>query len=429
LYFFSFLTGKTGKSNKVVSILYETRHKYGSAHRFSPTADIPQPDGTYVYGRIFAKACCWRYPTLELLKQIEDFQLYINRCNPPNIQPRDLNCLLLLDDLSAKRKLINSEILVEFACACRHARITLFMCVQYFNHVKPDIRTNCDFFMTNSERSDTTKKKMFVEVFSMFPSFKTFQYALKFFTDNFGSLVWFNGGGNRQDLEECVFEYVCAEIDALDKEGKPIRRRVKGDDFTLECRITEKLGKLFCKSEAEIIEEWRKKAQDRMPVFGKTNTDKGKIDVDKMGEGEMKMFRGKNAFVNDEIDDDDDPLLDEEALLQEQEEKEAEARERLKLKRKLDGKGRNRAQADDDDDEDIEDEIEELDDEAEGFARAAKPKRPKMHQDIPVKRSINNNIKSKKRLDPGDVIKSQKGKMRGEGMIVKSGKVAYVLQR
>src|ERR1700679_950468 len=67
---------KTGKSTKIVSILYQTKDRYGTAYRFSPTANNEMPDGKYIYGRIFDTQCCWDYPTDEILDRLMIFQNY-----------------------------------------------------------------------------------------------------------------------------------------------------------------------------------------------------------------------------------------------------------------------------------------------------------------------------------------------------------------
>jgi len=254
---------RTGKSNKIVSLLYETRHRYGSAHRFSPTADNPTTDGSTIYGNIFPKACCWSFPTFQLLEKIEHFQNYLCMCNPVGCVPQDKFCLVLLDDLSSRRKIINSEKLVIFASNCRNNQITLLLAIQYFNHVKPEIRCNCDFFMTNSERSGVTVSKMFKEVFSMFPDELSFKKCLKMFTKNYGSVVWFNSGGSKCGIEDCVFIYDCIEIDDVDKNGNYFKRRVNGGDFTIECGMTEELTELgYTKTLEQIMEE--KKIQTKL---------------------------------------------------------------------------------------------------------------------------------------------------------------------
>jgi hypothetical protein len=264
---------RTGKSVKVVSLLWETRDKYGTCYRFSPTADSPQEDGTFVYGTIFPKSCCFQAPSFQLLTKIQDLQNYWLRVKPLGVEDRDKFCLILLDDLSSNRDVINNPKLSEFACNCRNFWISLFICVQYYNQIKPEIRNNCDFFMTNSERSGTTVKKLKTEVFDVFPDLPTFTAALRFYTKQFGGLVWLNAGPNRQGLTQCIFWYRC--------------RHIVGD-FTLDCPMMDLLQECCGKTQQEIEAELTLEIEAKF----KENDDFGDEGLQN---GDVKFVKSKNA--------------------------------------------------------------------------------------------------------------------------------------
>jgi len=237
---------RTGKSVKIVSLLWEAKDKFGSCYRFSPTADNRQEDGTLVYGVIFPKCACFQEPSFDLLVKIRKMQNYFIRVKPVGLEERDTFCLILLDDLGSKKSVMRNPALGEYACNARNERITVIIAGQYYKQFLPEIRGNSDFFISNTVSNGTILDMLKKEIFSEFPDMATFKAGLAFYTREYGGLVKVNAGPERQALEQCTFYYNC--------------RHIIGD-FTLDCPMQELIQELVGKSEGDITDELRAEAE------------------------------------------------------------------------------------------------------------------------------------------------------------------------
>jgi hypothetical protein len=94
----------------------------------------------------------------------------------------------------------------------RHAKLSLFLCVQFVTMIPPVIRSQVDIAIALRDPIKANQKRLYDFFFGVFPSLKDFSRVFTKATDNFGALVA-NNRSRSSALTRCIFTYRAVERD------------------------------------------------------------------------------------------------------------------------------------------------------------------------------------------------------------------------
>jgi hypothetical protein len=102
----------------------------------------------------------------------------------------DPSGILIMDDcLSKKKSWAKDDSITEILMNGRHYRLTYILIMQYVLGITPELRSNFDYIFLLKEDSAMTRKKIWVNFASMFPTQNSFDKVMSECTKNFGTMV------------------------------------------------------------------------------------------------------------------------------------------------------------------------------------------------------------------------------------------------
>jgi hypothetical protein len=245
---------RNGVPLKIVSLLSQCRDMFGSAYLFSPTLF-----GTGVMGTIFKNAPCYRQPTEAILRAIQTTQDYLMERRPSFLDPKDLTCLVVLDDCGSL-PFAHSKYFEELVCSCRRSNMALWLTYQHANQMIPAVIEKLDVLTVDLTTNVKTKEKLFTNFFSCFGTLEKFDAALKHCAQTFGSIVWRRNAGEYEDIAHSVFRFRYSNIDV---NSFSLRLPLQSLADPAQMQVLTKLGSLYgtVRDHARTLEEQQREVK------------------------------------------------------------------------------------------------------------------------------------------------------------------------
>lgn len=115
--------------------------------------------------------------------------------------------LLSIDDCSADRKGMDTNVFRDLFLTGRHSGVTCFIAAQYLKDLTPVLRQNMDWFLCARETNEGCRKILYQEIFgSVFDDYKVFCKAMNKLTSNYKFIV-FNRRSISEKMEDCVYVF------------------------------------------------------------------------------------------------------------------------------------------------------------------------------------------------------------------------------
>ena len=120
---------------------------------------------------------------------------------------KEPGAFLLLDDCMYDSKKITKDKNIRYIFMNgRHAKLMLFLTMQYCMDLSPDLRANIDYVFVLRENIIANKEKIYKNFFGIFPSFDIFNQVMNSCTENFECLVLDNTSRSN-NIEDVVYYY------------------------------------------------------------------------------------------------------------------------------------------------------------------------------------------------------------------------------
>ena len=190
----------TGKTTLQEDFLFHLKDRYDIFFALTPTKDTADmfrkhiPDA-FVYTSFDKDVLEDFYSTLESLKNVGE--------------PR--SAIVFLDDCAFDKKTYASQIMTQIHYNGRHL-MALVNSVQDLMDVPLNIRRQYDYTFCLMHKSTKSKRRLYDDVFGIFPSFQVFDTVFKEMTNDRTSLI-LDCVEQSSDIEQCVFFYKAETYD------------------------------------------------------------------------------------------------------------------------------------------------------------------------------------------------------------------------
>jgi hypothetical protein len=180
----------SGKSFCIRDLLFKNQDRFKAVVVICPTEKINRAYGSiipdiFIYDEL-------NQATLEAILKFYERQEEINDpINPPSWMntPEDRALLIIMDDcMASEKKILNSLTIKDLYKNGRHYKFALWVVVQYFNDLAPDLRANLDISLVLKVPNKVMQKKFF-EFFGGFKDKDQFADVLNKYTQKYGCLV------------------------------------------------------------------------------------------------------------------------------------------------------------------------------------------------------------------------------------------------
>ena len=195
----------SGKSFCIRDLLYKNQHRFKAVVIICPTEKVNKAYGSiipdlFIYDEL-------NQETLDAIVRFYDRQKELSENLPPWMETdEDRSLLIIMDDcMASEKKYLNSLSIKDLYKNGRHYKFALWVVVQYFNDLTPDVRNNLDISIVLKVPNLSMQKKFF-EFFGGFKDKNQFADVLKTYTDKYGALVKDTTTGST-DVEKMFFWY------------------------------------------------------------------------------------------------------------------------------------------------------------------------------------------------------------------------------
>jgi hypothetical protein len=197
----------SGKSFCIRDLLFKNQDRFKAVVVICPTEKINR-----AYGSIIPDIFIYDELNQATLDAITRFYERQEAINDPNNSPEwmktpeDRALLIIMDDcMASEKKILNSLTIKDLYKNGRHYKFALWVVVQYFNDLAPDLRANLDISIVLKVPNKVMQKK-FLEFFGQFKDKDQFAEVLDTYTQKYGCLVK-DTQENSSDLEKSFFWY------------------------------------------------------------------------------------------------------------------------------------------------------------------------------------------------------------------------------